>query len=237
MSTPPLKVELDAAALMRAAASLITEEARRSVQERGAFRLALSGGRTPSPLFFLLARVTAAELPWDKTHVYWADERYVPPGHAESNYRLARELLLKEVPVPDAQVHPIPTSAGDPDADARLYERLLPERLDLALLGLGSDGHTASLFPGSSVLNETTRRAAAAESPAGVKKRITLTVPALNASRFILFLVSGGDKKDILREVLEGSEPPDRVPAKLIRPKDGRLLYLADREAAGAKLS
>ncbi|HAH06488.1 MAG TPA: 6-phosphogluconolactonase [Elusimicrobia bacterium] len=224
----PLQVEPDAAALMRAAAALTTREARRSVEERGVFHLAVSGGRTPSTLFFLLARLKEEELPWSRTHVYWADERRVPPDHPESNYRLFRELFLKERPLPDAQVHPFPTG------DASLYEACLPERLDLALLGLGEDGHTASLFPGSPALTAA-GRTAVSRSPQGVKDRATLSVPYLNASRAVVFLVSGAAKADILREVLAGSEPPERVPAKLIRPTEGRLLYLADREAA-AKL-
>lgn len=225
MPRPPLQVEPSAAALMRAAASLVAEETRRSVQARGVFHLAVSGGRTPAPLFFLLARLDADDYPWSRTHVYWTDERRVPQDHPESNYRLFRELFLKERPLPDAQVHPFPTG------DASLYEACLPERLDLALLGLGEDGHTASLFPGSPAL-QAEGRTAASRSPLGVQDRLTLSVPYLNASRAVVFLVSGAAKAGILREVLAGDEPPDRVPAKLIRPTDGSLLFLADREAA-----
>jgi 6-phosphogluconolactonase len=236
-----LKVLPNTAALMRCAAELIAGHGRACVEKNGIFRLVISGGNTPKPLFLLLARLSKNDFPWDRTHFFWSDERHVPPEHPESNYRMAAETLLREAPIPPAQVHRIPTGNEAPEADARAYEDVLrahfglpfggSPHFDLTLLGLGEDGHTASLFPGSGVLKKDVRWVVASESPAGVRKRITLTLPALNASQLVVFLVSGEAKADILREVLKGSGPPALAPAKLIRP-EGRLIFLADAAAA-----
>jgi 6-phosphogluconolactonase len=215
----------------REAADLWAREAREA--GRGRFRVALSGGRTPEALFRLLD----VDLPWDRTDMFWVDERYVPHGHAESNYRLAKELLLDHVPVPRENIHPIPTSSGDPARDAADYEAILRRafpgqawpRFDLVLLGLGEDGHTASLFAGDAALTERTRWAAAALSPRGVRDRITLTAPSLNAARLKLLLACGESKAAALRQAVQ--EPASRTPLP-IQLLDG-LVVLADPGATG----
>lgn len=231
--------------MVRAAAELIADAARRDAAERGMFHAALSGGSTPKALFALLAEGEFRTLPWDKVRLFWGDERYVPPDHSESNYASAKELLLSRVPLPEAQVHRIPTEAGDPSADAAAYEALLKRALplseeglpilDLALQGLGTDGHTASIFPGSPAARETERWVVASRSPSGIPERITLTVPILNRARRVVFLAAGEQKAEVVREILEGKSTPQSVPAKLIRPR-GELIFLMD-EAAASKLA
>jgi 6-phosphogluconolactonase len=216
----------------REAADLWSREARAAAARRDRFRVALSGGRTPRSLFRLLD----AGLPWDRTDVFWVDERYVPHGHAESNFRLARELLLAHVPAPAENLHPMPTASGDPDRDAAGYEQTLRAafpgqawpRFDLVLLGLGEDGHTASLFPGDPALSERTRWAASARSPKGVRDRITLTVPAINAARLKVLLVCGEDKAAVLKKLVRGPDLQPPLPAQLIED----LLIVADCPAA-----
>jgi len=227
--------EQDAAAVAEAAARLWAHEAQAAPSIRGVFRVALSGGKTPELLLRLLSEERFRTLPWDKTEVYWTDERYVPHDHEESNYGLARELLLDHVPVPKDSIHPMPTGSGDPLRDAADYEDIMRRafsdqawpRFDLVILGLGEDGHTASLFPGDPALSEQTRWVAAARSPKGIRDRLTLTVPAINAARLKLFLVCGGEKSAILKAVWG---PPARrpLPAQLI----SDCLALADRAAA-----
>ena len=235
-----IRPKKDAAEVAQEAADLWSHEARAAVACRGRFRLALSGGKTPETLFRLLCRedfkpIDQAALPWDRTEVFWADERYVPHDHLASNYRLARELLLDHVPVPKANIHPMPTASGDPARDASDYEETLRRafpgqlwpRFDLIILGLGEDGHTASLFPGAPTLSEQTRWVTAARSPQGIRDRLTLTVPSINAARLKLFLVCGPEKARILK-AMGGAAARPPLPAQLI--SDG--LVLADRTAA-----
>jgi len=199
----------------------------------GGFRVALSGGKTPELLFRLLASLQ--DLPWSTTEIFWVDERHVPPDHAESNYRLAREALLDHVPIPKRNIHPMPTGANDPKSDAQDYEVMLRgeflgqswPRFDLALLGLGDDGHTASLFPGDPALREDLRWVCATQSPQGIRDRLTLSVPALNQASKKVFLVCGRGKAGILKAVLDPKESAP-LPARLIT----GALFLADREAA-----
>jgi 6-phosphogluconolactonase len=233
----------DAEAVTRAAADLFARLSREAVEQRGAFSVALSGGTTPRSVYELLASEEyRADVPWPKVHVFFGDERAVPPDHAESNYRMASEALLSRVPVPPENVHRI-DGLGDAAANASDYESVMRgffgdaewPRFDLVLLGMGDDGHTASLFPNTAALEES--RAWVASN--WVEKlgawRITLTAPAINAARRVVFLVTGASKAERLREVLKGPHDPTRLPSQMIRPRDGSLSWYVDR-AAAAKL-
>ena len=211
-----------------------------SIAERGQFAVALSGGRTPVGLYRGLAR-EGESFPWEKIHIFLVDERFVPHTDKDSNYRMIQEALLGVVPIPKDNIHPIETNLPGPDEAAKEYEReiirhfrlgqgQLP-RFDLVLLGLGEDGHTASLFPGSAVLQDKSRLARAVTLDSELHDRITLTVPVINNSRHVLFQIEGAHKAEVLRKVLE--EKGLALPASLIKPADGDLLFLADREAAG----
>jgi len=233
----------DLDALSRAAADELVAQARAAVAERGAFHIALSGGSTPRRLFQLLAARGRDALPWERVELWWGDERTVPPDHAESNYRMAREALIEPLGLPAAGIHRIAGELADPDAAAAAYERVLvdalgePPILDLVLLGMGPDGHTASLFPGSPALDEARRWVVAnpVTSPLvhGTTTRITLTAPAINAARRVRFLVAGADKAAALAAVLEGPRDPARTPSQLIAPR-GDLAWFVDEAAAAA---
>lgn len=237
-----LHVVDDAAALARAAAEDFLRTLEESIETRGRFTVALSGGSTPRALYRLLASEDEPYrrlIPWDAVHFFWGDERHVPPDHPDSNYRMVREALLDLVPVPAVNVHRI--RAEDPDAAmaAAAYEEELRgffhpgPRFDLVLLGLGPDAHTASLFPGSPVVHETQRWVAAPWVEAQHTFRITLTPPVLNAAARVVFLVSGAEKAAAVHAVLAGEPDVDRYPAQVVKPVTGTLLWLVDREAAG----
>jgi 6-phosphogluconolactonase len=255
-----LRVVADLAEMARAAAEEVTSAAVEAVRQHGRFAIALSGGSTPRPLFRLLAstgKPFRARLPWDRAHFFWGDERHVPPDHPDSNYRMAREELLDHVPVPAGNVHRIRSEDPDAGAAANDYEQELrrffappaslpteaplpaeePPRFDLMLLGIGPDGHTASLFPGTSVVHETQRWVAAPWVEALRTFRITLTPPVLNAAARVLFLVSGADKAAALRAIVERDagerQEVDRYPAQVVQPARGSLLWLVDRDATG----
>lgn len=236
---PEIVIFSDPPALAREAAQRFTDLAREAVESRGRFSVALSGGSTPGGLYRLLAQDPfRRQVPWQQVHLFWADERSVPPDDPESNYRLAREALIDRVPIPAGNVHRVQGEL-EPGAAARAYERDLSDyfcgprtRFDLVLLGLGGDGHTASLFPGSDALQESDRLALAVEAhyegrPAS---RVTLTLPAINSARHVWFLVTGSAKAGIVRAVLEG-EGSD-LPAQQIRPTAGALIWLLDSGAA-----
>jgi len=201
--------------------------------------VALSGGSTPKLLFELLADPNEPfrdQLPWSDIHFFWSDERHVPPDHPESNYRMAYEAMLSRVPVIPTNVHRVPSENPDAAEAAREYEQTLIEtthqslpRLDLILLGLGPDGHTASIFPGSEVLHETKRLVAAPWVEKFQTHRITMTLPLLNNGASVVFLVSGAEKATILKEVLEG---PEKYPAQAVKPTHGELLWMLDKDAA-----
>ena len=204
----------------------------------GRIAVALSGGSTPRPLYRLLTEPPwRARLPWDRIHWFWGDERFVPPDHPDSNYRMAREAMLALAPIPPANIHPVPT-AGDPAAAARSYQETLqsfydgaaldPARplFDIQLLGLGPDGHTASLFPGTAVLGER-RRWVAEVVGAKPETRITLTYPVLESSRHTAFLVAGADKRAALAGALAHHQ---ELPAARLAPM-GELVWFVDREA------
>ncbi len=210
---------------------------------RGSFALALPGGSTPKALYALLAdarRPFAARIPWGRTQVFFGDERHVPPDHPDSNFGMVRQALLAHVPVLAGNVHRIRGELPDADAAAAAYERELraalgePPALDLVLLGLGEDGHTASLFPGSPALEERERWVAAPWVERLGARRITLTLPALEAARQVLFLVTGAAKSAALRRALREPAGAESVPASRVRPRSGRVLWLADRAAAGS---
>jgi len=207
--------------------------------------LALSGGSTPALLYWRLAEGYRDAVRWDRVEAFFGDERAVPPDHQDSNYRLAQSILLSRVGIPPAQVHRMAAEEDDLEAAARRYQeevrRLVPAgpggvpQFDLIWLGLGDDGHTASLFPASRVLEETRRLVAVSESPDG-RPRLTFTLPLINAAKRIQFIVTGMRKAAIVRKILapgpaEASTPP--LPAARVRPRAGALEWLLDREAAG----
>ncbi len=203
------------------------------------FSLALAGGTTPRALYQQLARDYRDAIPWDRLLLFWGDERYVPRDDPRSNYRLVRETLLDEVAIPPDHVHPMPTSFPTPDEAAWAYENTLRThfsnplpRLDLVLLGMGADGHTASLFPRTRAVEERTRWVVAVRAPVEPAERLTMTLPVLNAAASVFFLVTGGEKAEMLRRVL--SEPPDALtcPASAVRPSAGKLVWWADEAAA-----
>lgn len=230
-----------AAELTRAAAEQVASFAEAAASERGRFTWALSGGSTPRDLYRALASPPYIErLPWNAIHLFWGDERCVPPDHPESNYRMAKEAMIDRAPVPPENVHRIRAEMPDAAAAAAMYEDALraffhldsaearPD-FDLMLLGLGKDAHTASLFPESPILHERGRLVAAPWVERLRTFRITLTPPALNAARHTLFLVSGGEKAAALRAVLSGERDPLRLPAQIV---EGNVLWLVDRTAA-----
>jgi 6-phosphogluconolactonase len=238
------------ALLADAAAHRFVSAANTAIASRGEFIVALSGGSTPRSVYACLATDPfASSVDWSRVHFLWGDERCVPPVHESSNYRMARESLLDHVPVSESNVHRIMGEVDPVDA-AATYERVLrtllrtptgppqtapARRLDLVLLGLGNDGHTASLFPGSASLDAATQWVAAAYVEAVSMWRVTLTPVVINAAAEIVFVVSGAGKAAIVREVLEGPHRPHALPAQLISPIDGRLAWLID-EPASAEL-
>jgi 6-phosphogluconolactonase len=236
------------AELARAAAEEVVRLAGEAVAARGRFTFVLSGGSTPRSLFTLLADPHESfrdRITWNAVHVFWGDERCVPPDHPDSNYRMAREALLDHVPIPAANVHRIAAENPDAAAAAALYDaelgtffsladgenRGLP-RFDLILLGLGPDGHTASLFPGNAAVHETERRVIAPFVEKLNTHRITLTAPVLNHAAVVIFLVSGAEKVAALAAVIEGARQVDLYPAQIIQPDDGALMWLVDNAAA-----
>jgi 6-phosphogluconolactonase len=281
---PALTIVEDAAALARRGAELVVEAAREAIAERGTFSLALSGGSTPRALYTLLAEPPfAGQVAWAQVEVWWGDERCVSPDDPQSNYRMAREALLSKVPIPAENVHRMRGEDPDPAAAAAAYEAELHAafaleagalpRLDLVLLGMGPDGHTASLFPDTTAVRIADRLVAVPFVPHLNAYRLTLTLAVLNAARRVLFLVAGADKAATLRAVLEAGRPAGSplgiprwgaaddearghhtrggttnvrgkgrggeagdpaLPASLIHPHDGTLLWLVDRAAAGS---
>jgi 6-phosphogluconolactonase len=246
-ATPAIRRFDDLDALSRAAADELGALARTAVAARGVCHIALSGGSTPRRLFELLAARGAGALPWRQLALWWGDERTVPPDHPDSNYRMAREALIEPAAafgLGPAQVHRMPGETPDHDAAALAYERELvaalgaPPVLDLVLLGMGPDGHTASLFPGSAALGEASRWVVAnrVTSPLvhGTTTRLTFTAPAINAARCVWFLVAGADKAGSLAQVLAGPRNPTLYPSQLVAPSSGELVWFVDAAAASA---
>jgi 6-phosphogluconolactonase len=235
-----LQIVTTPAELARAAAAHIVALAEEATAAQGRFAIALSGGSTPRTTYTLLATDEfASRVDWSGFVVFWGDERCVPPDHPESDYRMAREALLDHVPIPSANIHRIHAEL-DPAQAADDYEQTLraffagqdTARFDLILLGMGEDGHTASLFPGGQALNEHTRWVAANYVDSLATWRITLTPPVLNAAANVTFLVAGQNKAETLRRVINGPYQPDTLPAQIINPSSGRLMWLVDDAAA-----
>jgi 6-phosphogluconolactonase len=228
--------------LFEAGAELVAHAAKEAVEERGRFAIALSGGSTPRSLYHLLATNARTSLPWDRMFFFFGDERHVPPTDKDSNFRMANEAMLSKVPIPEANIFRVPAENPDAAAAAEAYEQSLrkffslePGQVpifDVILLGLGPDGHTASLFPGTAALQEKSRLVVANWVEKFNTHRISLTLPVLNAARCVAFLVSGTDKAAALEAVLQSNGPGEQYPAKLVHPTNGKLIWLVDRAAA-----
>jgi 6-phosphogluconolactonase len=248
---PEIQVFTNPETLTQAAATEFVRQAERAIQARGRFTIALSGGSTPKSLYALLATQSWRDrIPWNKVHFFWGDERHVPPSDPSSNFRMTQERLLSQVPIPQQNVHRIKAENLDAKAAAAEYEQNLKQffqlgknqfpRFDLVLLGMGSNGHTASLFPGTDAVREQTRlvvaswieelNSDASGNPFG--ERITLTPPVLNNAACVIFFVAGSEKATMLKTVLEGQYQPDRLPAQIVRPTQGKVVWMVDRAAA-----
>lgn len=243
-----VRILADLPAIARRAAQEFVQSATAAVSEHGTFRVALTGGSTPKPLYELLANDGAlrSQLPWDKMIVFFGDERNVGPDHADSNFRMVKEALLSKVPFKPEQVLRMKGEYSDTEKAAKEYEQAIRAsfkiadgqfpRFDLVLLGMGNEGHTASLFPGTKALHETKRIVVRNWVGKLYTERITLTAPAINNAAQIIFMIAGADKALALKGVLEGPHEPDQLPAQMIQPTAGSLLWLLDT-AAGGRLS
>jgi 6-phosphogluconolactonase len=231
-------------ATARAAAQLFTDAAVKAAAARGTARIAISGGTTPKAMFALLASPAEPflkQVPWDKLELYWVDERCVPPDHAESNYRMTKEALLSKVPLPSERVHRMEGEL-EPEVAAARYEAVIRNTFrlegaetptfDLVQLGMGDDGHTASLFPHTDALNEMSHIVVPNHVPQKDTWRITLTWPVINQGREVEFMIEGGAKTQVLHDVFLGPYQPETYPSQLIRPASGRLTLLLDAAAA-----
>jgi 6-phosphogluconolactonase len=236
----------DADQLAKTAVKHFIHIAQQSIENHGLFSVVLSGGSTPQSLYSLLASEPYSEqVDWSRTHFFWGDERCVPPDHTDSNYFKAWTSFLSHIPVPQENIHRIPAEIK-PELAAEQYEEQMLQffsalvteeqrthaRFDLVLLGMGDDGHTASLFPGTPAVQEETRWVAAQYVDKLAAWRITLTPAILNRAANIIFLVSGEGKSWPLQKVIYGSYQPDRFPAQVIKPTGGSLLWLVDEPAA-----
>ncbi len=235
----------DDEAVAREAARRFTAHAAAAIQQRGRFAVALSGGRTPKRLYELLADDPYRDrVDWSLVHFFWGDERFVPSTNQASNYHMTEVALLNTLELSNGNVHRVRTEMDTADAAAAAYEREIISffqaaggeipKLDLVLLGLGTNGHTASLFPNSKLLYESYRLVAAEYIDEVKQSRITFTTPLLNAARNVLFLVTGADKASVANEVLFGPPDPERLPAQLIHPTSSSESWLLDRAAAAA---
>jgi 6-phosphogluconolactonase len=238
MTIPEIKVVPDATALAIEGADRWVKLADQAIAEHGRFSVTLSGGHTPEAMFKLLAQEPyRSQVAWEKVEIFFGDERCVPPDSPDSNYRMASESLLRKVPIPGDNVYRI-RGEIDPNTAAIEYGQMLKEKfgdagLDLIYLGMGPDGHTASLFPGTEALAETKHRCVANFVPKLSAWRVTMSAPFINRARNVIFLVAGADKAERVAEVLEGPPDPQRLPSQLIRPTDGKLVWILDAGAAG----
>ena len=243
-----IRILADGAAIAKRAAQEFVQAAASAVREKNAFNVALAGGSTPKMLYGLLVNDPAlrSQVPWDKTHLFFGDERHVPPDHPDSNFRMATEAMISKSPLKPEQVTRIKGENPDADQAALEYERTLRDffklkagdfpRFDLVLVGMGNEGHTLSLFPGTKALHADGRIAVRNWVGKLDTDRITLTAPAASNAAEILFMVTGADKAPALKSVLEGPFEPDQLPAQLLQPKSGKLLWLVDA-AAGSMLT
>jgi 6-phosphogluconolactonase len=243
-TNPEVKILTDANAIAQTAAVLFLEAAQEAVREKGSFSVALAGGSTPKALYGLLASspLLQAKVPWSKIQFFFGDERHVPPDDAESNYRMAKEAMLDKASVDPKQVHRIHAENPNAAEAAAQYEAELREcfqlkagqlpRFDLILLGMGPEGHVASLFPGTKAMNEERRLVVSNWVGKFFTDRITMTLPVLNNAARIIFMAHGAEKALALKGVLEGPYEPDQLPSQAIRPTSGKLLWLLDPTAA-----
>lgn len=229
----------------RALAEKVAKTARIAVEEQGRLTMALSGGKTPEPLYSILASEYADKMDWNSIHLFWSDERCVSQNHPDSNFRMAHQAWISKVPIPSENVHRIQTEKETPEKAAESYERTLIEffraseempeiTFDVMLLGIGTDGHTASLFPGSSALSEKRRWVVSTNAPPSVfpKKRITLSLPLINSSREVIFLAFGGEKRNVMRMILQEPEKAVKIyPAAMVKARE-RLLWYVDKYAS-----
>ena len=232
----------DQAALAEEGARRFEALARASIASHGRFTVALAGGSTPRGMYERLARPPHREaIDWTNVHIFWSDERYVPPDDPESSFRMAREALLAHVPIPAANIYPAPTVGGTPEAAAGAYAETIaalfdetPPRFDLILLGMGPDGHTASLFPGAPEVTAPGDELVVVvhDAPKPPPTRLSFTFKLINAAANVIFLVAGADKAATLHEVLRGPHDPARLPAQGVRPERGELVWLVDEAAA-----
>lgn len=238
-----IRVLEDLPALTEAAAEEIARRAEDAIASRGRFTIALSGGSTPKPAYARLAEAPYRDrIDWSRVHVFWGDDRHVPPDHPDSNFGMAHDALLSKVPLPPDNIHRMRAEKPDAERAADEYAWTLRSafdldegqwpRFDVVLMGIGEDAHTASLFPGSDAVRERSRLVIAPWVGSLGTFRITLTLPVFNHSACALFLVSGEEKAEALRNVLEGDLQPDRFPAQGVRPESGDLVWLVDRAAA-----
>jgi 6-phosphogluconolactonase len=242
---PKIKIFADLDAMSQAAAETIVAHISESLQRRDVYSIALSGGSTPRRLYALLADDTELreQIPWERVHFFWGDERHVPPDHPDSNYRMAYNALLSKIPIPSINIHRVRAENPDAIKAAADYQQEIRRffkidagqmpRFNCVLLGMGPDGHTASLFPGTSALEETERLAVANWIEKFQSYRITLTGPLFNNADRILFLVGGMQKADTLKAVLEGNAKTTRFPVQLIQPAYGKVTWFLDQSAAG----
>lgn len=230
--------------IFRRAADIFTSLASESIGSQGRFSVALSGGSTPKGMYSLLASDEYRNrIDWQNVHLFWGDERSVPPTHDQSNYRMANEAMISRVPVPAANVYRMEAERADIEAAAADYEAKMKRyfggegwpRFDLLLLGMGDDGHTASLFPGTKALNERERAVVVNWVEKFNTNRMTMTAPAINNSRTILFMAAGEAKRGPLKEVLKGARNTDLYPSQLIEPVDGKVVWLVDEAATGGE--
>lgn len=242
MQQATIKIYPDASSLAEAAARLIVAKCKGTLFDNEFFTIALSGGSTPKRLYELLAdadREFHEQMDWARTHFFWTDERFVASDHPESNFRMTNEAMLSKVPVPGANIHRVVTENSNPEKTAESYARDIRSffktqtvpSFDLILLGMGTDGHTASLFPGTNALNETDKLVTAVWVKKFETFRITLTLPVLNCAKSVVFLVSGSDKAAIVDEVLNKKAD---YPATKVQPVNGELIWMIDEAAAGS---
>ena len=243
-----IRILADGAAIARRAAGEFVQGAVSAVREKGSFNVALAGGSTPKALYGLLANDPAlrSEIPWAKIHLFFGDERHVPPDHPDSNFRMATEAMISKAPLKPEQVTRIKGEYPDAEQAGLEYEKALREyfklkdgefpRFDLLLAGMGNEGHTLSLFPGTKALHADGRIAVRNWVGKLYAERITLTAPAASNAAQIIFMVTGADKALALKAVLEGPFEPEQLPAQWLQPKNGKLLWLVDA-AAGSMLS
>lgn len=241
---PEIRILKDLEEVGREASEFVSWVVKQAVNARGSCRVALSGGSTPKALFTALTNPASARtVRWSQIEFYFGDERCVPPEHTESNFGLANQALFKPLNIAPSQIVRIEGERTRPEEAARQYEGQIRQRFgvgstavprfDLILLGLGDDGHTASLFPNTPALREETRLVVPNQAPRGVRDRVTFTAPLINQADTILFMVSGSSKAEAVRSVLEEQDQPaDRFPARLIRPASGRVVWFLDQEAA-----